>query len=220
MIWGELLDILELQSRRAGLGADAVELSLLAYEQLQSLVDLYDLPGYTIIDDGLFVTSTGHASYPLPENFGRLIHPTKEGEYRIFLDDGSGGVPAEMTYVPPELYMTKDRTETGTPGSFTIANGQWWLYSVPDDNDGANYTGKGLYIAHVDRLDDDTEILLDTPHTLIRKTLVAAAGHRATPLMIQEAMRAEMVLAQNYAKQRENSDGRPWRSRSRYGWDV
>jgi hypothetical protein len=70
---------------------------------------------------------------------------------------------------------------------------QIWLYPTPDDNNGEDYTVRGLYIERVDRPNLDEDVLISYPTVLVDEALFILAGdmNRVTPQLA--AKRAEGI---------------------------
>jgi hypothetical protein len=202
MQYHELFRLIEDGARRYAIPVDINQLEVIVFEELQRLVDQYDLPAYVTLNDTMAQTSAGIESYPLPGNFGRLMRQVQEGNWGIYLYDGSSSSP--LPYTEPSDWMTLGRTTTGRPSTFTLMLGQLWLNPIPDDNDDDNYTVQGQYVVAISRPDWEDTVLLPEPSVLLSKTLLKAAGskHPDAQLLAGQADRDERALTMNHARGR------------------
>ena len=213
MTYGDLLDLALLRARRLKLG-DAVvnELESAMFDTLVWLAGIYDLDALTKLNDAIFLTSTSHETYPLPRNFGRLLHPVKpnssdEPLSGLYAYDGTSLLP--LSYRHPLEWNDFDRTTTGPPSRFTIMGRTLYLNPLPDANGTTAYRGRGQYIAAVERFELDDDVVLDHPHVLVSQTLFRLAGDtpemptNTLTLLAHEATRDLTALVNDQARTRQ-----------------
>ena len=190
MRWTDVADLLESRAKRLGIVDDVADLILSAWNVLQNFVDVYDLPSYIVTNESLFQTLPGHTSYPLPEDFGRLLS-TKDQQYvgtgstgdsGIYLAGGSVSA-FPLNFVEAIAFRRQSTREPNKPQHFTISGRQLVLDPPPDSNGGANYLGQGTYMACVVRpdLDLQNEILLPETTAIVASVLYQIASDRGLP---------------------------------------
>lgn len=190
MRWSDLADMLESRAKRIGLPDDVSDLILSAWNVLSNFVDVYDLPSYIVTNESLFQTLPGHTTYPLPEDFGRLLS-TKDQQYLNVGGTGDSGIylsggsvsPFPLNYVEPIAFRRQSTLEANKPQHFTISGRQLVLDPPPDTNGGNNYLGQGTYMACVVRPDLDLqgEILLPEASSIVASVLYQIASDRGLP---------------------------------------
>lgn len=225
--WADAADVLESRSRRLGLDDDIAALLLAAWSVLSQIVETYDLPAYTIHNDAMFTTQEQVREYPLPENFGRLMHVRKElgqgiggtGMSGIFLNVPPDGRPRPLRYAEPVDFRMQRRTTPGIPYCFTLAGRLLLLDPAPDaQTETGSYGGEGVYIAKVERPDLDLQeyILLDEPQTLVTCTLYQVTADKGLPqaqLLQTEWKMAMSALANNAARLHQQFFSMRWPTR-------
>jgi len=191
--WGDFHDIVGARLRDMGVENDVLDMLMRGYVLLQQLVDTYDLAAYTVQNDAMFLTMAGHREYPLPEDFGRLLHVHDEvrsglsgaGESGVFLRWGPAGSLTALRYRDPILFRQQASTQASVPQTFTLGQHGGMrallLDPSPDNKDGIPYLGEGVYIARVERPDLDDPILLDEPTLLVAGVLAQLAMDRGLP---------------------------------------
>jgi len=155
---------------------DDGELRIGVYFTLQRIVDRYDLDSYTVMSDGMVMTNAGQERYPLPEDFGRLVHPRGTKISGLLIYDGSS--TTDLVYKIPQDFIRLERTQQGRPSTFTILGRDMLLNPLPDANGTTNYTVRGSYIREVARFKDDDPVLLHEPTVLVAMTLYQVAADR------------------------------------------
>ena len=191
MRWVDLADMLEGRAKRLGIPDDAADLLLAAWNVLSNMTDTYDLPSFMVQNDAMFQTLPGHTSYPLPEDFGRLLGTTDQlylgasgetGQSGIFLVGGTDK-PFPLPFREAIAFRNQATLEWNKPQHFTLAGRRIVLDPPPDANKGANYIAQGVYMASVLRpdLDLEGEILLNEPTALVAATLYQVASDRGLP---------------------------------------
>ena len=189
--WSDIADMLEGRAKRLGIPDDVADMLLAAHNVLQNIVDTYDLPSYLVNNDAMFQTLPGHTTYPLPEDFGRLLGTTDQlytgasgstGQSGLFLVGGSDK-PFPLHFVEAIAFRNQATREPNKPQHFTLSGRQLVLDPPPDTNGGENYIGQGVYMACVTRpdLDLEGEILLPEPTAIIAGTLYQIASDRGLP---------------------------------------
>ena len=213
MKYSDLLDIALQRARRLKLG-DAVvnELESAMYDTMIWLAGIYDLDCFIKLNDAMYLTSTSVETYPLPSDFGRLLHPVKPNASNepfsgLYAYDGTSLLP--LSYRHPLEWNDLDRTTTGAPSTFTIMGRTMFLNPLPDANGTTAYRGRGQYIAAVERFELDDEVLLDHPHVLVSETLFRLAGDtpemptNTLTLLAHEATRDITALVNDQARTRQ-----------------
>ena len=215
MTYSDLLDIALQRARRLKLGDMVVnELEAAMYDTLVWLAGIYDLDAFIILDDAMYLTSTNQETYPLPSNFGRLLHPVKPNSSGdalsgLYVYDGTSLLP--LTYKHPLEWNDLDRTTdgAGAPSTFTIMGRTLYLNPLPDANGTMAYRGRGQYIASIEPFELDDEVLLDHPHVLVSETLFKLAGDtpdmpaNTLTLLGREATRDLSALVNDQARTRQ-----------------
>jgi hypothetical protein len=214
--WSDFADIIESRMRRIGLVDDIADAILVGWSVLQNLVDTYDLPAYYRFNEAMFQTLPGATTYPLPEDFGRLLKTRDQmylgtpgtGQSGLFLAGGTL-TPFPLNFDEPIAFRNGARAQHGKPSHFTLAGRQLVLDPPPDDNKGDHYLGQGVYMARVERPDLSLEgdIYLDEPSVLVTATLYQMAADRAMPqmqtlLVEQKALMGALVNNAARARQR------------------
>ena len=223
--WSDFADQAEGRMRRLGMPDDVADAILVGWSVLQNFVDTYDLPAYYRFNDAIFSTTPGGSTYPLPEDFGRLVKVRDQlflgspgsGQSGLFLSGGTVA-PFPLSYAEPIAFRGGRREQWGKPSSFTLSGRQLVLAPVPDDNAGANYLGEGVYMARVERpdLSLEGEILLEEPSVLVTATLYQMASDRGLPqsaslLIEQKALLGALV--NNAARNRTKFYTQRWPTR-------
>lgn len=176
----DIIDILIPRAERLGLAqpemnkVDAVELELYMFNALLDLVELNDLDVYTVRNTYMAQTLSGVDTYPLPDDFGRLILPRVLLKRGIQIDDTIDLF--DLEYLDPQQLVAKRAPKRERPRQFTVLQRNIILYPPPDDNTGNNYTLRGLYIERISRPELDDDILLDYPTALVEETLFRMAS--------------------------------------------
>lgn len=212
MIYSDLLDLVLIRTRRLRLGDDAVEMESAIYDTLLWFSNTWDLDAFMRLNDAMFLTSTSVETYPLPSDFGRLLHPVKpnssdEPLSGLYIYDGSSNL--QLSYKHPLEWNDLDRTTTGAPGSFTIMGRTLYLNPLPDANGTSAYRGRGQYIKAIERFDLDDEVTLDHPHVLVSQTLFRLASDmpdmsaNTLTLLAREANRDLTALVNDQARTRQ-----------------
>jgi hypothetical protein len=188
--WSDFADQIESRMKRLGLPDDVADGILTGWAVLQNFVDTYDLPAYYRFNDALFQTIPGGTTYPLPEDFGRLVKVRDQlylgtpgtGQSGLFLSGGDVS-PFPLYYEEPIAFRGGRRAQPGKPSRFTLSGRQLIMAPAPDDNGGADYLGEGVYMARVERpdLSLEGEILLDEPSVLVTATLYQMTADRGLP---------------------------------------
>ena len=213
MQYSDLLDITLQRARRLNLGEAVVnELEAAMYDTLVWLAGIYDLDSFIKLNDAMWLTSTSVETYPLPSDFGRLLHPVKpnssdEPFSGLYAYDGTSLLL--LSYQHPLEWNDLDRTTTGPPSRFTIMGRTLYLNPLPDANGTNAYRGRGQYIKAVERFDLDEEVILDHPHMLVSQTLFRVAGDtpdmpaNTLTLLAREANRDLTALVNDQARTRQ-----------------
>jgi hypothetical protein len=189
--WTDLADMLEGRAKRLGIPDDIGDLLLAAWNVLQNMVDTYDLPSFLVNNDAMFQTLPGHTTYPLPEDFGRLLATTDQlylgasgetGQSGIFLARGTDR-PFSLSFMEAIAFRNQATREWNKPQHFTLSGRMLVLDPPPDAIGGTNYIGQGVYMASVPRPDLDLqgEILLNEPTAIVSATLYQVASDRGLP---------------------------------------
>lgn len=212
--WMDFADQIESRMRRLGVPDDVADALLVAHNVLQNFVDVYDLPGYHRFNDAMFQTLSGQTTYPLPEDFGRLLKVRDQlflgtpgtGQSGFFLAGGDLA-PFPLNYDEPIAFRNGVRSQRGKPHHFTMSGRQLILDPPPDDNKGDNYLGQGVYVAKVERPDLglEGEIYLEEPSVLISATLYQMASDRGLPqvqTLLAEHTSLMSAMANNAARAR------------------
>jgi hypothetical protein len=205
--WSDFADLVEARMRRLGLADDIADAILVGWSVLQNFVDTYDLPAYYRFNDAIFRTRTDETTYPVPEDFGRLLMVRDQlflgtpgtGQSGLFLAGGTLS-PFPLHYDAPIAFRSGARAQRGKPHHFTLSGRQLILDPPPDDNQGDDYVGQGVYMARVERpdLSLEGEIYLDEPSVLVAATLYQLAADRGVPqvqtlLVEQKALLGALV---------------------------
>jgi len=175
MNYGDVLDQILPRAKRLGLTdaetgqVDAVECELALLHVIQSITDTWDLDAFTVINPNMFVTQQGKDTYPLPDDFGRLIHPREEDKYGIFINDGSNS--ASLDFIRPEEYLRNKSSTNGKPARFTISQSTIRIDPPPDTNSSSNYTGEGVYIQRIEEINLDDRVAFGQASTLVDATI-------------------------------------------------
>jgi len=188
--WLDISDMLEGRGKRLGLPDDSADMVLAAWNVLQNIVDTYDIPSYMVNNDSMFQTLPGRTSYPLPEDFGRLLGTSDQqylnvggtGDSGLYLAGGSTKA-FSIAFREAIAFRSQSTLQQGKPSHFTLSGRQIVLDPPPDTNGGANYLAQGVYMAAVQRpdLDLQDEIILDEPTALVAGTLYQIASDRGLP---------------------------------------
>jgi hypothetical protein len=196
--YGELFSLLEAGARRYGIVTDIADLELIVFEELQRLVDTYDLSAYLHPNPTMLRTAVGVDAYELPEDFGRLMRPIQETDWGLYRVEGTTRIP--LQYREPIQWLTLDRSTRSRPTQFTLMEDQVWLHPTPD----AAYTIEGLYVQRLERPDWEETVRLSEPSILLSKTLAVAAGtkHPDAALLVSRAEKDERTLAFHHARGR------------------
>jgi hypothetical protein len=191
--WGDFADIIGVRLRRMGAEDDVLDMLMAGYILLQGIVDTYDLSAYIVQHDALFLTMAGHREYPLPDDFGRLMHVQEEvrsglpgtGVGGFFVRCSPTDTPRPLRYREALHFRQQAILTASQPQWFTLGRhgGQRALIldPPPDENNGVPYVGEGVYIARVERPDLDDEILLDEPTVLVEGVLAQLAVDKGLP---------------------------------------
>jgi hypothetical protein len=188
--WIDLADMLEGRAKRLGLPDDTADLLLAAWNVLQNMTDTYDLPSYMIQNDAIFQTLPGQTTYPLPEDFGRLLGTSDQqyintggtGDSGLYLAGGSSSA-FSIVFREAIAFRSQSRLQQGKPSHFTLSGRRIVLDPPPDTNGGAHYLCQGVYMAAVQRpdLNLQDEIVLDEPTAIVAGTLYQMAADRGLP---------------------------------------
>jgi hypothetical protein len=184
---GARLGLLDEASQRV----DATEMELYLFQALMYISEVCDLESYTINNSQVALTSVGVNTYPLPADYGRLIIPRVLNKRGMYVFDGLRNF--DLEYLDPNGFARLVSANNAPPVSFTVMRRQIWLYPTPDDNNGEDYTVRGLYIERVDRPNLDEDVLISYPTVLVDEALFILAGdmNRVTPQLA--AKRAEGI---------------------------
>jgi hypothetical protein len=205
MTYEELVRSVEPRCRMMGLPHDALHLLSLSYQILQEMADRFDYDAFTVHSSAICITTAGVEHYPLPDTFGRPLHPTNDTKRQspIFLWNGTAKL--SLTYVAPVDFPHDLTTTQGTPAKYTIEGRELWLNPPPDDNSDDDYIVRGTFIKAIAYPEMDEVIPLDQPTALIDAVLAEAAldaGVAQAAVFMQKKIMSMQVLAGSQAKYR------------------
>ena len=153
---------------------DAAELELYLFQALLDVSELHDLDAYTIHNPQVAVTAAGDSVYKMPDDWGRLIAPRVQNKRGLYIFDGVKSV--DLEYLDPNGFARLVSTQNAIPRFFSVTRRQLYLSPTPADNNGRNYTVRGIYIERISRPDLDAEVLLSYPSVLVDQALFRLAG--------------------------------------------
>lgn len=192
--FSDLIDVLLQRAERLGLvdqdskKADAAELELYLFQGLLDITDACDLPAYIVQNTNIAATVRGVSSYPMPDDYGRLITPRVQNKRGIYSFDTL--LNTDLTYVDPNSFARQVSLIQGPPTQFTITQRALWLYPTPDS---ASYVVRGVYVQRVDRPDLDDDVLIAYPTALIDEALFRLASDMNRVSQSLTAARAESM---------------------------
>lgn len=185
MTYRDLLNLLLPRAKTLGLidqetgQVDAAEAELSVLNGVMLLADGWDLDSYTVVNDNMFVTTTGERRYALPRDFLRFPHPKHEHDYHLYLYDNSNEFG--LDYVDPVAFMATRDTTNGTPSAFTVSENHILLDPPPNSNSSNNYIGRGVYIKRITSIEWRDDILLPSTTVLLDAALAQLALLRNSP---------------------------------------
>jgi len=195
--YSDLIDIMMQRAERLGLTttaeqkADAAELEVYVFQALLHVTEVIDIPIYLQNNTEIAITSSGHNTYPMPQDYGRLIAPRVQNRRGIYLYDTVRNV--DLEYLDPNSFARQSSLINERPTQFTVTQRTLWLYPTPDDNGTDNYTVRGLYVQRVERPELDDEVLLTYPTALIDEALFRLASDMGRPIQALAATRTEAL---------------------------
>ena len=195
--YSDILDLLQTRAERLGLvnaasaTADTTELEMYVFQALLDITETVDIPAYLKRDEAIAVTTTGHADYPLPDDFGRLILSRVQNKRGIYLYDTVRN--ADLEYVDSNVFSRRSSLRNERPTQFTIIERKLWLYPTPDGNGTNDYTIRGLYMQVIDRPDLDDPVPLGYPTALVDVALFRLASDAGKQVQALTATRAESM---------------------------
>ena len=116
ILYSDLLDIMLPRMERLGLlapgeqKADATEAELYLFNALLEILEVSDIPAYLTYNDHMVETSVGDASYPLPDDFGRLILPRVRNKRGLYLFDQAR--TTDLEYLDPNTFHRQTPAHT------------------------------------------------------------------------------------------------------------
>ena len=197
LFYSDILDLLQTRAERLGFvsavssNVDVAELEMYMFQALLDITETVDIPAYLKRDEAMAVTTAGHADYPLPDDFGRLILPRVQNKRGVYLYDTVGN--ADLEYVDSNVFSRKSSLRNERPTQFTIIERKLWLYPTPDGNGTSDYTIRGLYVQIVERPDLDDAVPLGYPTALVDVALFRLASDAGKQVQALTATRAESM---------------------------
>lgn len=223
MTYGDLLDILigrcfDLKVFGEG-QVDVARLELAILDVEMDIAGRFLLDAYVVVNTTMFVTQANQDTYGLPDDFGRVIPPREELRTGIFVYDGSQN--AELERITAERLVRESLpTLTSKPARFRLVpEHKIQLAPIPDSNNSANYTIRGMYIRRLGRHEPEDWIDLTHPEALRDGVLAQVTNDKGHPAAAKFQADYERNLARlGNAQGREHQQFQPsyaWRYQRR-----
>jgi hypothetical protein len=171
--------------------ADATEAELYLFNALLEILEVSDIPAYLTYNDHMVETSVGDASYPLPDDFGRLILPRVRNKRGLYLFDQAR--TTDLEYLDPNTFHRQTPAPHATPTRFTVTGRTLWLYPAPHANALPNFIVRGTYVMQAVRPDLSDEVILPYPTALVDVALCRIASDAGKQIQALDQTRQESL---------------------------